>query len=165
MQELLERALRSARGNTITRTVQRLSASTAVALFHLLVARLQRTPGRAASLLPWLRAVLLHHAAALSASPPAQEAVRRLNALVRRRAEALQPMLALRGRLEVLLATASLRDGDGADEFEPQVRHLPDSPGPAKSPCRGGLRLPSCGACMEAWRVARSPSVEVWLRL
>lgn len=134
MQELLEKVLSSGRGVTITRTVQRLPAASAVAFFQQLVGRLQRTPARAAALLPWLRAALLHHAAALSASPQAQAALGRLGGIVRQRAEALQPMLALRGRLEVLLATASIREDGACDALEPHVRsggtpafHLPSA--------------------------------------
>eukprot|EP00892_Ulva_mutabilis_P004366 jgi/Ulvmu1/2300/UM013_0147.1 len=119
--ELLEKVLSSGRGVSITRTVQRLPAASAVAFFQQLVTRLQRTPARAAALLPWLRAALLHHAAALSASPPAQAAVAQLGGIVRQRAEALQPMLALRGRLEVLLATATVRDDAADAAFEPKV--------------------------------------------
>lgn len=56
----------------ITNSVAKLGVAHSTALLEALVVRLHRQPQQAARLVPWLRALLLAHGAALAASPNGQ---------------------------------------------------------------------------------------------
>ena len=111
----------------LKRTVARLAAADAPQLFTALVERLRGTPARAASLLPWLRAALTQHASVLAAAPPSRGAMSLLSQLAEQRTALLGLMLALRGRLDVLVAAAqplevAAAPGEIVQPFQPVVR-------------------------------------------
>lgn len=118
---LIDKVLSSARGAVLKRTVARLPASEAPQFATALVDRMRRTPARAASLLPWLRSTLTQHASVLTAAPTSRAAMALLAQITEQRTVLLGPMLALRGRLEVLVAAAQPADseGDAAASMEP----------------------------------------------
>ena len=127
LQVLIDKVLCSARGVVLKHTVARLAPADAPQLFTALVERLRRVPARAASLMPWLRAALTQHASVLAAAPSSRAAMSVLTQLAEQRTALLGPMLALRGRLDVLVATAQPPDalamhGDAAEPFKPLVR-------------------------------------------
>lgn len=92
-------------------------------LFKALVDRLQSKPARAAMLLPWIRGVLLAHSSYLAAAPGIDAYMAQLQRLAEARTAMLPPLLALRGRLDFVLAQAQA----GADASRiaiPMVRLL-----------------------------------------
>jgi U3 small nucleolar RNA-associated protein 5 len=133
VQALLDKVLSSGSGGVLKRTMARLPAADAAPMLTALVARLSRGPSRAAALLPWLRAVLTVHASALATAAGGRDAMAVLSQLAATRAALLHPMLALRGRLDVLLAAA-----DAAQPAGVAAAHL----APLVRPCC--LRAPAC---------------------
>lgn len=126
---LIDKVLSSGRGAVLKHTVARLAAADAPQFFAAMVERLRRTPARAASLLPWLRAALTQHSSVLAAAPSSRGAMSLLTQLAEQRTALLGPMLALRGRLDVLVASAQLADSAGlagasTEPFKPLVRTL-----------------------------------------
>jgi hypothetical protein len=93
--------------HVIGKTVQQLSRRNAALMFASVVDRLQSRPARAAMLLPWLRALLLHHSSSLAASSGTKWHLNVLRDLLKARVALLQPMLDLSGRLDFMLAHAS----------------------------------------------------------
>lgn len=129
---LLEKVLSAGNQAVIGKTMQRLPATDAAALLHAVAERLLSRPARAAMLLPWLRAALLHHSTYLAAAPSAQADLAAVRRAAEARAAALPEVLALRGRLDLVLALsqhappATLGDVDA-----PLVRTRPC----ARRPC------------------------------
>jgi hypothetical protein len=122
----MEKVLSSGSGRVLKRTVALLPAAEARRFFESLVNRLRRTPARAASLLPWLFAMLTQHASVLAAAPSSRSAMTMLAQLSNQRTALLGPMIALQGRLDVLVAasqstTTAGEEGGAAEPFTPLV--------------------------------------------
>ncbi|KAL4433607.1 hypothetical protein ABPG75_000048 [Micractinium tetrahymenae] len=98
----------------IASSVAKLGAAQSTALLEALVARLHRQPQQAARLVPWLRALLLAHGAALAATPSGQAALQLAHQTLQERTASYNALLALSGRLQVLQAAASSGVGSGA---------------------------------------------------
>lgn len=114
---LLERCLSVRKEDIINKTVRRLAPADAAAFLHAVVQRLQSAPARGDQLAAWIRAVLLHHTAYLSGVAGAQGTLGYLYQLIEARLASYQPLLALSGRLDLVLANAK-RSVGGADDGE-----------------------------------------------
>ncbi|KAA6415081.1 MAG: hypothetical protein FRX48_01833 [Lasallia pustulata] len=95
--------------STVRSTIERLDSSLAVALLQKLADRLHSRPGRAGSIMVWVQWILVAHGGYLASQP---EVMRKLNSLHRvlsERANCLQPLLSLKGKLDMLEAQMNLR--------------------------------------------------------
>lgn len=123
MQVLLDKVLSCGSPVIIDKTMRHLPARDAGLMLQASVHRLLRQPARAAMLLPWLRATLRFHSTYLAAAPAAKEQLATVQRLVEARAAMLHPLLAMRGRLDLVLAHAQ-RSAPGDEETDsvPVVR-------------------------------------------
>jgi U3 small nucleolar RNA-associated protein 5 len=104
--------------DAVRSTIERLPAAKAEDLLFALASRLAARPGRASGLMVWLQWTLVAHGGYLARRP---DVARRLGALqraVRERAAGLGPLLALKGRLDMLAAQVELRRRRGVAEEE-----------------------------------------------
>ena len=126
VQALLDKVLSTGQLSVISNTVARLGSREAVEVFGEAVDRLHSRPARAAMLLPWLRAVLLSHSSYLAVSGVAKGHVSTLQQLVSARVALLEPMLALRGRIDFVLAHAATQRAQtaGMSDKPPLVRRM-----------------------------------------
>lgn len=124
VQALLEKVFSTGQPTVISNTVARLAPRDAAQLFGEAVGRLHSRPARAAMLLPWLRALLLSHSSYLAVSRAAKSHVSTLQQLVAARVALLEPMLALRGRIDFVLAHAASQraEATGVADKPPLVR-------------------------------------------
>jgi U3 small nucleolar RNA-associated protein 5 len=120
---LLERCLTVRNDAVITKTVKRLAPTDAAIFLRVAVQRLQSAPARGEQLATWIRAVLLHHTAYLSGVAGAQGTLGYLYQLIEARLASYQPLLALSGRLDLVLANArraaGTQDDDDDDDAYP----------------------------------------------
>jgi U3 small nucleolar RNA-associated protein 5 len=114
---LLERCLAATDESLIARTAARLSPADAAALLRACVARLTGAPAaRGERAAGWARAAVLAHAASLAAAEGGPGgALGRLYQLIEARLASYHPLLALNGRLDLVLANAARAAGAGGD--------------------------------------------------
>jgi Dip2/Utp12 Family len=124
-QALIDRVLSSGSSGVLESTVRRLPPRDAGLLLCAVVDRLQSRPARAAVLLPWARAALLHHGSCLAAAPALKGHLGALQRIAVERYASLQPLLALRGRVEYLLTHA--RAAGAGTTGEPTTALVRDS--------------------------------------
>lgn len=113
---MLERVLSVGDDRVLARTVQRLRPEDAVQFLGVAVGKLNLRPQRGTQLSRWIRAVLLGHAAHLMSAPSARPILSSLYQTIEARLALHRPMLALAGRLDLLLAQQlSVDEGGVAD--------------------------------------------------
>ena len=125
---LLERCLAVRNDSIITKTVKRLAPTDAAIFLRIAVQRLQSAPARGEQLATWIRAVLLHQTAYLSGVAGAQGTLGYLYQLIEARLASYQPLLALSGRLDLVLANAHRAAGTQDDDDDDDA--YPGSAGP-----------------------------------
>ncbi|KAH0543932.1 hypothetical protein FGG08_001833 [Glutinoglossum americanum] len=108
---LLESCLHATDLGTIRSTIERLDSKLAAILLSKLAERLHRRPGRAGSLMVWVQWTLVSHGGYLASQPNSMKQLESLNKVIAERANALQPLLALKGKLDMLAAQSQLRRG------------------------------------------------------
>lgn len=112
---------------SIVATVQRIPSDVAAGpLLDMLVLRLTQSPGRAGSLLPWVKEIVTEHAGALI-SRPGNKALKSLMDVVTTRTQTLDALTRLEGRLELVVAQAnriSTRKHAGLAQAEPGVEYV-----------------------------------------
>jgi len=123
---LLERCLSVGRERVIVNSVRRLVPMDAALLLKAAVERLQTKPSRGQQLAAWIQAVLLHHTAYLMSAPAAAPLMSSLWQIIEARLSMQRQLLALAGRLELLLAqrgpdTTADAAGAGAGALTAQV--------------------------------------------
>ena len=91
-------------------SLMRLPASTVLPLLDAITQRLTMKPRRAMHLMPWLKNLLLCHAAYLSTVPAAAKMLAPLQQSIEERMAHLNPMQKLAGRLELIVKQADLRE-------------------------------------------------------
>ncbi|KAH7117117.1 Dip2/Utp12 family-domain-containing protein [Dendryphion nanum] len=133
-QELLDSCLHVLDVETIYATVERLPSPLVGSLLQKLAERLQQKPGRAGILMVWVQWSLAAHGGYLASQPQLVKQLDALNRVLRERASGLQPLLALKGRLDMLQAQLELRNrnqkrlaGDDAEEAVIMVEGEDDS--------------------------------------
>lgn len=114
--QLLESCLQTGNVVTIRSTIQRLDSSLATTLLSKLAERMHRRPGRAGNLLIWIQWILVSHGGHLASQPDLMRQLAELYEVVKARASGLQPLLNLKGKLDMLEAQMQLRSSmqDGA---------------------------------------------------
>ncbi|KAK6359472.1 Small subunit (SSU) processome component [Orbilia brochopaga] len=106
---LLETCLQVTKVDMIESTIQRLDSLLAADLVMKLAEIIARKPGRAGSLMVWIQKTLVNHGGHLLTLPDLVHTMASLQRVLGKRAEALPKMLALRGRLSMLVAQMKLR--------------------------------------------------------
>lgn len=144
-QELLESCLRVIDIDTIYATVERLPSPLVGNLLQKLAERLHKKPGRAGVLMVWVQWSLAAHGGYLASQPQLVRQLATLNKVLKERASGLQPLLSLKGRLDMLQAQLELRrrnqkkaagdDEDeaviyveGEDDYESSIDEEDDAP-------------------------------------
>lgn len=107
--ELLESCLRVIDVDTIYATVERLPSPLVATLLQKLAERLHKKPGRAGMLMVWVQWSLAAHGGYLASQPQLVRQLTTLNKVLKERASGLQPLLSLKGRLDMLQAQLELR--------------------------------------------------------
>ena len=107
--DLLESCLHTPNLESIRATIERIHPAQATALLQRLAERLHRRPGRAGSLMVWVQWTVVAHGGYIASKPAAMKELRTLYQVVKQRACGLQPLLALKGKLDMLEAQMQLR--------------------------------------------------------
>ena len=90
-------------------TIERLDSSLATVLLQRLAERLHSRPGRAGGLMVWIQWTLVAHGGYLASQPELMKKLAALHQVVQDRANSLQSLLALKGKLDMLEAQMNLR--------------------------------------------------------
>ncbi|KAL0934410.1 U3 small nucleolar RNA-associated protein [Colletotrichum truncatum] len=107
--DLLESCLQITHLETIQQTIERLDSSLAGVLLTKLAARFHRRPGRAGSLMTWVKWTLVAHGGALAVQPKVLDRLVSLQKVLNERSRGLPSLLALKGKLDMLEAQMQLR--------------------------------------------------------
>lgn len=94
---------------TVRATIERLDSSFASVLLQRLAERLHSRPGRAGSLMVWIQWTLVAHGGYLAGQPEVMRKLASLHRVVKDRANSLQSLLSLKGKLDMLEAQMNLR--------------------------------------------------------
>lgn len=94
---------------TIRATIERLDSSFAAVLLQRLAERFHSRPGRAGSLMVWIQWTLVAHGGYLAGQPEVMKKLASLHRVVKDRANSLQSLLSLKGKLDMLEAQMNLR--------------------------------------------------------
>lgn len=140
---LLETCFSEKDPNTIRRTIQRQKSHEIATLLEIIAERIHRNPGRTGTLLVWVQWSLVSHGGYLANQPELMRKVKALGQVVRERAAGLQPLLHLKGKLDLLSAQLDIRrnmlddsralnaedvdDPDGVLYIEGEDQHSSDS--------------------------------------
>jgi U3 small nucleolar RNA-associated protein 5 len=106
---LLETCLQTSDVQIIRATIQRLESPLAGTLLRKLAERLHRRPGRSGSLMVWVQWTLVTHGGYLATQSDLVKQLSELNKVIDERARGLQPLLSLKGKLDMLEAQIQLR--------------------------------------------------------
>lgn len=107
--DLLDSCLRVMDPDTVYTTVERLPSPLVGNLLQKLAERLYTRPGRAGILMVWVQWSLAAHGGYLASQPQLVKQLATLNKVLKERASGLQPLLSLKGRLDMLQAQLELR--------------------------------------------------------
>ena len=107
--ELLESCFLLNDLNSVRSTIERLPSPLVATLLQKLADRLHKRPGRAGNLMVWVQWTLVSHGGYLASQPDVVKRLNGLNRVIRERASGLQPLLTLKGKLDMLSAQLELR--------------------------------------------------------
>jgi U3 small nucleolar RNA-associated protein 5 len=107
--DMLETCFQMADQQSIRMTIQRLQSHLVGPLMQRLAERIHRRPGRTGHLMTWIQWSLVAHGGYLVTQPEIMGKLRALNQVLRERAQGLQPLLQLKGKLDMLGAQLELR--------------------------------------------------------
>jgi len=107
--ELLESCLQTADNKIVENTVSRMDSALAMKLLDKLAARMHRRPGRALSLMMWMKLTMIAHGGSLITHPDRVARLGELQRVLEERAKGLPVLLQLKGKLEMLDAQLKLR--------------------------------------------------------
>lgn len=107
--DMLETCFQMADQQSIRMTIQRLQSHLVGPLMQRLAERIHRRPGRTGHLMSWIQWLLVAHGGYLVTQPEIMGKLRALNQVLRERAQGLQPLLQLKGKLDMLGAQLDLR--------------------------------------------------------
>jgi U3 small nucleolar RNA-associated protein 5 len=106
---LLESCFHATDIDIIKSTIQRLDSSLAGILLSKLAERLSSRPGRYGHLLTWVQWTCVVHGGAIAGRPDVASKLRTLYKVLTQRANSLEPLLLLKGKLDMLDAQLTLR--------------------------------------------------------
>lgn len=108
-QDLFDSCLRNVDIDAIYATVERLPSPLVGTLLQRLAERMHKKPGRAGTLMVWIQWSLAAHGGYLASQPQLVKQLATLNKVLKERASGLQPLLSLKGRLDMLSSQLELR--------------------------------------------------------
>ena len=117
--DLLESCLQIPNLESIRATIERLHSSLAANLLQKLAERMHKRPGRAGRLMVWVQWTVVAHGGYLASQPAAMRQLHTLYQVVKQRATGLQPLLTLKGKLDMLEAQMQLRRN-----MQNRVKHM-----------------------------------------
>lgn len=106
---LLETCLHTRDLEVVRATIERLDSALAAGLLQKLAERLHSRPGRAGNMMVWIQWTLICHGGYLAGQPALMKKLSSLHRVVKERASSLQPLLSLKGKLDMLDAQMELR--------------------------------------------------------
>lgn len=106
---LLETCFHERNLNTVRATIERLDSSLAAALIQKLAERLYGRPGRAGVMMVWIQWTAVAHGGYIAGQPEVMRKLTELRRVVDNRANSLQALLKLKGKLDMLEAQTNLR--------------------------------------------------------
>ena len=106
---LLESCLHTQSTEIVQATIQRLDSSLAGTLIQRLAERISSRPGRYGHLTTWVQSICVMHGAALASQPSSIEKMRTLHKVLAQRSRCLEPLLLLKGKLDMLDAQLKYR--------------------------------------------------------
>lgn len=120
---LLERCLTVRNNKTVSKTIKQLSPADATKLIKLLVHKLQASPRRGEQLAGWVRAILVHHAGFFAGTGSCKDTLTYLYQIIDSRLASYQSLVALKGRLDLVLSTARKAKSESFEDgqFEPLI--------------------------------------------
>ena len=107
--DLLERCFDTTDLPSIRSTIQRLQSQHVATLLQRLAERIHKRPGRTGNLMVWIQWSLVAHGGYLATQPDLVKKLKSLSQVIRERANGLQPLLHLKGKLDMLSAQLELR--------------------------------------------------------
>ena len=107
--DLLETCFQTTDVPSIRSTIQRLQSVHVATLLQRLAERIHRRPGRTGNLLVWVQWALVAHGGYLATQPDVVKQLKSLSLVIRERANGLQPLLRLKGKLDMLSSQLELR--------------------------------------------------------
>jgi U3 small nucleolar RNA-associated protein 5 len=113
--DLLEDCFRTNDVQTIKATIQRQQSYQIATLLELIAERIHKRPGRTGKLMTWVQWSLVSHGGYLANQPELMRKLKSLGQVVRERANGLQPLLHLKGKLDLLSAQLDYRKRLQAD--------------------------------------------------
>ena len=123
---LLESCLHNTDAQIIQSTIQRIDSSLAGVLIEKLAELLASRSGRFGDLLVWVQWICVAHGGAIGGQPETLKRIKVLYEVLDQRSKALNPLLLLKGKLDMLDAQMSLRKQLQASQSAqgPKVGHL-----------------------------------------
>lgn len=107
--ELLESCFEMNDLHSVRSTIERLPSSLVANLLRRLAERLHKRPGRAGNLMVWVQWSIVSHGGYLAGRQDIMKEMGSLNRVIKERASGLQPLLTLKGKLDMLSAQLELR--------------------------------------------------------
>ncbi|OJD31819.1 small nucleolar ribonucleoprotein complex component [Diplodia corticola] len=107
--ELLESCFEMNDLNSVRSTIERLPSPLVANLLCRLAERLHKRPGRAGNLMVWVQWAIVSHGGYLAGRQDIMKELGSLNRVIKERASGLQPLLNLKGKLDMLSAQLELR--------------------------------------------------------
>ena len=95
---------------TIRTTIERLASDLAPELIQTLAQLLHSRPGRAGNLMVWVQWTLICHGGSLAGRTDVMKNLSSLHRVVKQRADSLQSLLSLKGKLDMLEAQMNIRE-------------------------------------------------------
>ncbi|CAK4033541.1 Hypothetical predicted protein [Lecanosticta acicola] len=114
---------------TIRATIQRQRSQEIVVLLDRIAERIHRRPGRAGNLMVWIQLSLVAHGGYLANQPELMKKLKALYQVIRERASGLQPLLHLKGKLDLLSAQLDGRRTLQAETQQVNMDNLDDPSG------------------------------------
>ncbi|KAF2139546.1 uncharacterized protein K452DRAFT_289545 [Aplosporella prunicola CBS 121167] len=107
--ELLESCFEMNDLDSVRSTIERLPSTLVANLLRRLAERLHKRPGRAGNIMVWIQWALVSHGGYLAGRQDIMRELGSLNRVIKERASGLQPLLTLKGKLDMLSAQLELR--------------------------------------------------------
>lgn len=107
--DMLESCFQLRDTQAVRNTIQRLPSPLIGTLLARVAERVYKRPGRAGTLMLWIQWSLVAHGGYLATQPEVLRRLKALNQVIKQRAQGLQPLLQLKGKLDLLSAQLELR--------------------------------------------------------
>lgn len=127
--DLLETCFAMNDQQSIRATIQRQRSQEIVILLERIADRIHKRPGRAGNLMVWIQWSLVSHGGYLANQPELMKKLKAVYQVVRERASGLQPLLHLKGKLDLLSAQLESRRSLQAEAQQMSMEVLDDPNG------------------------------------